>query len=76
MYFRIKMHPSVHCLHLVYIYIYIYTYIYIHTYIHIYIYIYIHTYIHIYIYTGWRTKNQPAISKTNVGVCLGLCTGN
>ena len=26
--------------------------------------------------TEWCTKNRPAISQTNVGVGLGLCTGN
>jgi len=26
--------------------------------------------------TEWRTKNRPAVSYTNVGVGLGLCTGN
>ena len=26
--------------------------------------------------TGWRTKNRPAASWTNVGAGLGLCTGN
>ena len=27
-------------------------------------------------YTEWRQKNRPAVSYTNVGVGLGLCTGN
>jgi len=27
-------------------------------------------------YYRWRTKNRPAVSYTNVGVGMGLCTGN
>ena len=28
------------------------------------------------LYTEWRTKNRPAVSQNNVGVGLGLCTGD